>query len=429
MKTTTALNALLDFSRQHSDYYRQHLHQVPGKLTTLAELPVIDPAHYWQGSHNLDQWPVLTAAGVDALVFKTGGSTGSGKLSLFTREEWQTLVSDFGKHLSDQLNPGDRVANLFYVGDLYASFLFIHDSLAQVRGAVSEFPFTGAVESGVLAEAITEYRINVLAGVPAQLLKFAAWLEQRSQRLEGVKTVLYGGESLFCAQRQILARVFPEARFASIGYASVDAGLIGTSDRDCAPGEHRMLESHSVVEILDEVSGEVIEECGRNGQLVITNLTRRLMPLIRYPVGDLACWREPPATARRKFALMGRSMNGQRVRVGTLSLQIGEIDNLMQRLRIGSDWQLVIEQRGAKDLLSLKWLPDAQGHDSEAANTELRLELIRQYPMIEQLQNEQLLELQVTRCDSADLICHPRSGKLQRIVDRRVYQAPAGEQT
>jgi len=429
MKITTALKQLLDFSRQHSGYYRQHWHQVPDNFTRLADLPVIDPTRYWRDSHDLDQWPVLTAAGRDALVFKTGGSTGSGKLSLFTRNEWQTLVSDFGRQLTDQLDPGDRVANLFYVGDLYASFLFIHDSLKQASVDVSEFPFTGAVESGVLAEAITEYRINVLAGVPAQLLKFAAWLEQRSQRLEGVKTVLYGGESLFCAQRQILARVFPQARFASIGYASVDAGLIGTSDRDCAPGEHRMLESHSVLEILDEVSGEVIEECGRNGQLVITNLTRRLMPLIRYPVGDLACWRDPPATARRKFALMGRSMNGQRVRVGTLSLQIGEIDSLMQRLRIGSDWQLVIEQRGAKDLLSLKWLPATQLHDNETASTDLRLELIRQHPLIEQLQNEQLLELQVIRCASADLVCHPRSGKLQRIVDRRVYQAPTGEQT
>ncbi|MFW8695173.1 hypothetical protein, partial [Mesorhizobium japonicum] len=158
--------------------------------------------------------------------------------------------------------------NLFFVGDLYASFIFLHDALAHVQTPVSEFPFTGAVDSAVLAESIVAYRINVLAGLPAQMLKFAAWLERQSRILEGVETLLYGGESLFAAQLQTLQRVFPNARIASIGYASVDAGLIGVSTRDCSLGEHRMLERHSVLEIIDEVSGAVIEECNRNGRLV-----------------------------------------------------------------------------------------------------------------------------------------------------------------
>jgi phenylacetate-CoA ligase len=212
------------------------------------------------------------------------------------------------------------------------------------RRPVSEFPFTGAVDSAVLAKSIVANRINVLAGVPAQLLKFAAWLERRSQVLVASKP-FHGGESLFGAQLQMLRRVLPNARIASIGYASVDAGLIGVSTRDCALGEHRMLEHHSVLEIIDEVSGAVIEECDRNGKLVMTNLTRRLMPVIRYPVGDLACWRELPGTPMRKFALMGRSMSSQRVRVGVLSLDMRDIGDLVQSL--GKSAGLAIGHRAA----------------------------------------------------------------------------------
>ena len=428
MNTTTDLNALLDFARQHSPYYREHFKDVADPVSSLNDLPLVDPGQYWHGSQPLQQWSPLTGPTADALVFQTGGTTGSGKLSLFTRGEWQTLTRDFGSQLTAHLNPGDRVANLFFVGDLYASFIFVHDALAHVETPVSEFPFTGAVDSAVLAKSIVANRINVLAGVPAQLLKFAAWLERRSQVLEGVETLLYGGESLFGAQLQMLRRVLPNARIASIGYASVDAGLIGVSTRDCALGEHRMLEHHSVLEIIDEVSGAVIEECDRNGKLVMTNLTRRLMPVIRYPVGDLACWREPPGTPMRKFALMGRSMSSQRVRVGVLSLDMRDTGDLVQSLGKSADWQLIIEQQGKKDLLSLRWVPDRHMTDIAQASANLRSTLIEQYPLIEKLHGEQLLDLHVIACASDELTCHPRSGKHQRVVDRRDYQTPCEQQ-
>ncbi|WP_202368063.1 phenylacetate--CoA ligase family protein [Pseudomonas sp. MWU318] len=422
MNTTVDLNALLGFARRHSTYYREHFKDVAEPINGLNGLPLIDPRLYWHGSQKPQKWLLLTGPTADALVFKTGGTTGSGKLSLFTRAEWQTLVRDFGSHLTAQLNAGDRVANLFFVGDLYASFIFVHDALAHVETPVSEFPFTGAVDSAVLAESIVAYRINVLAGLPAHLLKFAAWLERHSRILEGVETLLYGGESLFGAQLQALRRVFPNARVASIGYASVDAGLIGVSARDCALGEHRMLEHHSVLEIIDEVSGAVIEECNRNGKLVLTNLTRRLMPVIRYPVGDLACWREPAGTPMRKFALMGRSMSSQRVRVGVLSLDISDIGDLVHRCASSTDWQLVIEQQEKKDLLSLRWVPDTPMPDIAKSNASLRSALIEQYPLIEKLQGDQLLDLHVIACASDELTCHPRSGKHQLVVDRRDYQ-------
>ncbi|WDR35787.1 phenylacetate--CoA ligase family protein [Pseudomonas serboccidentalis] len=428
MNTIIELNTLLGFTRQHSAYWREHFTEVAAHINALTELPLIDPEQYWCGSQNPDQWPVLTGPLHDALVFKTGGTTGSGKLSLFTRTEWQTLVRDFGSHLTAQLTPGDRVANLFFVGDLYASFVFVHDALAHVQTPVSEFPFTGDVDNSALADSIAAYRINVLAGVPAQLLKFATWLERQSRTLEGVDTLLYGGESLFGAQLQLLHRVFPNARIASIGYASVDAGLIGISARDCALGEHRMLERHSVLEIIDEATGEVIEECGRNGRLVLTNLTRRLMPVIRYPVGDLACWREPSGTPMRKFALAGRSMHSQRVRVGVLSLDTGHVGDLVQTIGNSDDWQLVIEQEGNKDLLSLRWVPALRTHDILLASSRLRSALIDQYPLIKNLHDDQLLDLQVIAFTNDELTCHPRSGKRQRIVDRRAYGAPCQRQ-
>lgn len=427
MKSPYSLEQLVPYIRQHSNFYRTHLKHLPLNSIDIKDLPLIKVTDYWADSNDLHHWPVLTGAVDDALVFKTGGSTGQGKLSVYSRDEWHAMVSTFGQSLSTQLNHGDRVANLFFSGDLYASFLFTHHSLAHVGKSICEFPFTGQVDLDGLAEAIARHRINVLAGVPAQLLRFAAYLAQRRQVLCGVETLLYAGESLFTAQLAIFAEVFPNARIASIGYASVDAGLIGASDRDCALGEHRVFERHTLLEIVDELTGEVIEECDRAGLLVVTNLARRLMPLLRYPVGDLACWREPGAAPRRKFALKGRSVHSQRIRVGVLSLFPDEISEIVQRIANSNQWQLLIENTGYRDILSVKWVPGPQQQNIEPTLRALQEALVTQYPGIDDLSRDGLLELRVLPCAVTDLSLHPRSGKQPRILDLRVYDAPSPE--
>ncbi|WP_426234121.1 phenylacetate--CoA ligase family protein [Pseudomonas sp. TWP3-2] len=421
------LNELVAFAREHSSFYREHFTGVPEHIRLLSELPIVDPVAYWKDSHDLDQWPVLSCAISNALIYKTGGTTGEGRFSVFDREEWRMLVQDFGNSLAQQLNAGDRVANLFFVGDLYASFIFVHDALAHAGPGVVEFPFTGMVEPAVLAEAIAQQRINVLAGVPAQLLTFAAWLDQHDQTLYGVETLLYGGESLFPAQLQLLGRVFPNVRVASMGYASVDAGFLGASHLDCILGEHRTPDGHSVLEIIDEHTGEVITECDRIGMLVTTNLTRRLMPMIRYPVGDRACWREPCATPMRKFALLGRSADSQRVRVGILTLLTRTLGELVQRCTGSVDWQLVIEQTGRKDVLSVKWAPVGTTLTPAEANRALRQALIEHYPLIDQLRADQLLDLHTQCCPVEALSRHPRSGKHRQVIDLREYDSSPQE--
>ncbi len=51
------------------------------------------------------------------------------------------------------------------------------------------------------------------------------------------------------------------------------AGSIGYADAGCGPGEHRVFDGATLLEILDEETGEPIEETGRPGRIVFTNLT------------------------------------------------------------------------------------------------------------------------------------------------------------
>ncbi|KIA81125.1 AMP-dependent synthetase [Chromobacterium piscinae] len=410
------LISLVEHARNHSPYYRSLYHGLPAAGWRLSDLPPVDPSAYWRDSQDLSRWPALTASALDGHVFKTGGSTGDGKLSVFSRDEWQAFVRAFGAGLARQLRPGDRVANLFFAGDLYTSLLFTHGALSHTPVPVLEYPFSCTVDHDALIDAIRRHRINVLAGVPAQLLRLVHHLEQLSLTLPGVETVLYAGESLFGEQIALLKQVFPQARIGSIGCASVDAGLIGFADPDCDHGEHRVFDADSIIEIIDEDSGEAIDEPGRRGLLLVTNLQRRLMPVIRYPSGDLACWREPPGP-QRKFALLGRAGNGHRVRVGTLSLFPDELGHALGEQQDLLAWQLEISRRDGRNCLELLLAARAP-----LDLPRLRQALLASQPAIAEQCGKEQLSLALRQASPEAMRTHPRSGKLLRVVDRRDYQ-------
>ncbi|UTH75540.1 phenylacetate--CoA ligase family protein [Chromobacterium sp. IIBBL 290-4] len=411
-----SLIQLVEHARSHSAFYRDLYRELPEQGWRLRDLPVTPAAAYWRGADSLPDWPVLTGPLEDGHVFKTGGSTGDGKLSVFRRAEWRDFVQSFGQGLAHQLRAGDRVANLFFAGDLYTSLLFIHGALSNAPLPVVEYPFTCTVEHAHLADAIRSLNINVLAGVPAQLIRFAQFLRDAGQALHGVETVLYGGESLFGEQLALLGQAFPQARLASVGCASVDAGLIGYAAPDCRNGEHRVFDGDSIVEIIDEDSGEPVEDIDQPGLLVLTNLQRRLMPVIRYPTGDRACWRETEGP-NRKFSLLGRAGAGHRIRIGTLSLFPDALAETLQSWPQLLAWQLQIDRQDGRDLLGLQL----------AANQPLPLDAIRREVLARHADI-------AARCDSGELAfvvrqsppgelrTHPRSGKLMRVADLRDYQ-------
>lgn len=411
------LAQLVAFARQHSGWYARHYQQVPQSGWQLSDLPLINPRDYWEGSSGLSHWPVLTGPVADGIVFKTGGTTGASKLSVYTRSEWRTFVSCFARSLANHLQAGDRVANLFFAGDLYSSFLFIHGALAHLDTPVCEYPFSGAMEQQALFDQLNQHKINVLAGVPAMLLRFAAGVVAQQQQLPDVTLLLFGSESLFAEQLLLLKQVFPNARIVSVGCASVDAGLIGISTPECLTGEHRIFEPETIVEIIDEVTGEAITEEGRTGMLVVTNLTRRLMPLIRYPVGDLAAWREPPGTPGRKFILQGRSTLGHRIRVGIASVFPDEFDTLISETVGRQQWQMVLDHHDHCDQLTLRIA--FPGNDSYA-DALLHTILERDHALATLCEAAQL-RIFIEWCRQDELICNPRTGKLQRVTDRRTY--------
>ncbi|MFD9013498.1 phenylacetate--CoA ligase family protein, partial [Streptomyces sp. NPDC059552] len=309
------LSDLIRFARHNSPYYRDLYASLPAHVDRLTDLPVVDQQEFW-AANALHDSRVLTGPLSEATVYKTGGTTGSPKFSVYTRDEWRTFVTAFGQGLVDTgLRPGHRVADLFYAGELYASFLFVLDSLAHAPVDNVRLPVGGAAPPESTIPTLRDLAAQVLTGTPTTLCRLAEQVLSSDVRLDAVELVLFGGEALFDDQRRLLAAAFPRAEVRSVGYASVDAGLLGRPVSGSDARVHRAFTPYAVVEILDDSTDEPITQPGRPGRVVVTSLFRRLMPIIRYPAGDRAEW---TGTGPGHFRILGRAEEG--VRVGPVSL-------------------------------------------------------------------------------------------------------------
>lgn len=415
-----SLDAIVATARQLSPYYRELYAGLPSQ-PTLAELPVVEQKAFWAANTIRDN-RLLTGPMHDGIVFKSGGTTGAPKFSVYSRVEWDAFTGVFGVGLdAGGLRDGDRVANLFYAGELYSSFVFIMRSLDQARAGSLQFPLSGRAEATMIEHVIDDFEIDTVAGAPTTLMNLAAHYIDAGRGAPSVRRLLFGGESLYADQRRILERAFPNARAGSVGYASVDAGLLGYADPSCGPDEHRVLSRYTLVEILDEASGEPIEEEGRVGRVVVTNLTRLLMPILRYPAGDLACWIEPPGAPDRKFRLMGRSEEG--ARVGPATLYVEDVRKVLRDFhdRLGStDFQMLVDHEDHRDRLTLRVATEAAADAPPGCEAELVEALHAARPMLSDLLSQGMIHpIRIEWARLGGLEFNERSGKLKRVIDRR----------
>ncbi len=420
-----SLSDLVQFAREKSPYYRDLYRDLPRSWQSETELrkllPVVESASFWQ-ANSLNDNRLLTGSLSDGIVFKSGGTTGAPKFSVFTKAEWEHFCRTFGRGLSaGGLKAGERVVNLFYVGELYASFIFIMKSFELAAEGSLHLPVAGTTAPENVIKTIRDFEATTVAGTPTLLVQLAETLAHKNEKLPTLKRFLFGGESLYADQRERLEEVFPGAVIQSIGYASVDAGLVGYADASCSPEEHRTFGFETIYEILDEHTGAIIDEVGVPGKAFVTYLDRRLMPIIRYPVGDRAMWSEEAGkSVDRKFKLLGRSEEA--ARVGPVSFFYDDVRDIFHeaskkdpRFALAG-FQLVVRHFERKDQLIVRVAPTHPGLPLE----QWVQALLKARPMLEseaKIGKIQLPSIEVV--SHADLEKNPRTGKMKRVIDLR----------
>lgn len=418
-----SLPDLIDYVRDRSPFFRDFYSALPKRVDSIERVPVLDQDAYWRANtpHNNR---LLTGPMRGGWVFSSGGTTGSPKFSFFDREEFEAFTTTWTRGaVAAGIAPGDRVGNFLRTGQLYGAFVIISRVLELATNQSVIYPLAGTTPPAEAFSILRECGINVLLGFPTVLVNLCEYYSDHRAEIGelNVGKVMYTGEALYPSQRQIILRAFPKVQISSFGYASVDGGPLGYADAGCGGFEHRTYAPETIFEILDEETGEPIRAPRQPGRIVVTNLTRRVMPILRYPVGDRAEWVDEGPPDGRKFRLVGRA--SESARLASVSIFYTDVAAALANLSPLADvqaFQMLLSRANNLDLLTIRIAvhnPDAlPANATDRAREVLR----RSKPELSSLvEAKRANPVAIEWVRFPQLESNARTGKLRRIIDAR----------
>ena len=421
LTSKSSVQELISFARKNSPYYQKHYAHLPEDVSELNAVPVVDHQSFWAANTGLPpENQIITGPLIDGAIFRTGGTTAVPKGSYITREEFRQGARAWVACLDRAgLQPGDRVANLLYGGDFYKEFLDLTLALNEAPTPNVHLPI-GIAPLESQSWALRAYDPTIIVAMPTTVCRLADYMIRLGQSVPSVRLVLYVGEYLLKDQKLLLGRAFPSAEFGPVFYGAVDGGYIAMPDSppggvDQEPTTYAVNTSSIIMELITD-SGEVITAEGIKGSIIITNLARRLMPVIRYPMGDVAEWTDYES---RKFRLCGRG--GVGVRLGPTSYDMVSLKEIV-RTSLGdeqcSGFQVLLRRANEKDEMVFRIACQPQDPERSSRRAQEEMNRIHEefaYEVVEGFVNPLVVEWVSVQ----DLHYNARSGKLKEIIDLR----------
>jgi phenylacetate-CoA ligase len=304
------LRQILPYAARSSPFYRRLLSGcATAALSGFADFAEVPFTTAEDLSRDPLEFLCVSQSDVARVVtLRSSGSAGRPKRIFFDPEDLEQTVDFFHHGMSTLVRAGDRVLILMPGGLPGSIGELLVEGLARmhVEGIVH-----GPVQDpGHAIDEILSLRPQCLVGIPVQVLALVR--HPQSGRIPPglVRSVLLSTDYVPAAivadiQRTWGARVYQHYGMTEMGYG----GGVACDARD---GYH-LREADLFVEIVAPATGRSLPD-GVSGEVVVTTLTRRAMPLIRYRTGDQARFLPDycpcGSMLRRLGKVQGRLTNG-----------------------------------------------------------------------------------------------------------------------
>jgi phenylacetate-CoA ligase len=301
------------------------------------------------------------------LVFETTGTSGGPKRVYFTYDELEYSARYEAAALWENgVRPGDRVVCAFDAAYWISSWVtfFACKRLGVFCSAI------GKPHPRELYSRLPLYKYNVIAADPTWLVSLSEMAEKESPT--PLKLIVAAGDRMTEVYRSYVERLWKCP--VVLGYGSTEQG--GGTGMECLRREGYHLDEYNFLfEIVDP-------DPEGFGELVVTTLARRTMPLIRYRVRDVTRFVEEPcpcgATLRRMARIRGR--RDEMVVMGAGNMYPEVFERVLQDVEgVSENWQVAVRQEGIHDILEFR-LQLANGINPATAENAVRKNLEARYP-------------------------------------------------
>lgn len=251
-------------------------------LADIAKLPFTFPADLAGTSYSL----LCTSQGEveKPVTFYSSGSTGTKKRIFFSMADIQKIL-DFLPRGMNTVVDRDEARVLVFLQNSQGRG--IGSILSQSLNAFGMQGWTADLQESTddILRATVEHKINVWFGDAITIYRATRVLEKQADLRS------LGMQCIFITMSNIPQSMIDYLHSAwgcrvSTHYGLTESGWGLAVDCDVCPGYHYDELNH-IVEVVDPETGGPVPE-GQEGEVVLTNIARECMPLIRYRTGDIA---------------------------------------------------------------------------------------------------------------------------------------------
>lgn len=251
-------------------------------LADIAKLPFTFPADLAGTSYSL----LCTSQGEveKPVTFYSSGSTGTKKRIFFSMADIQKILDFLPRGMNTVIGRDEARVLVFLQNSQGRG---IGSILAQSLNAFGMQGWTADLQDSTddILRATVEHKINVWFGDAITIYRATRVLEKQAD-LHSL-----GMQCIFITMSNIPQSMIDYLHSAwgcrvSTHYGLTESGWGLAVDCDVCPGYHYDELDH-IVEAVDPETGGPVPE-GREGEVVLTNISRDCMPLIRYRTGDIA---------------------------------------------------------------------------------------------------------------------------------------------
>lgn len=398
-----------------SSFYRARFEGV----SEWRDLPVLTHDELFANTYPRST-AMLTRPMEGMIVTSTGGSSGIARYTVMTWAEWDAFC-DMQARAFGLLGiaPSDRVANLFIAGHLWPSFLGVHEAVKHL-GAV-HLPISANIPPEEIMRLCREFRPTVMLSLPTLFIFLADLARKEGSPLEDLRLIAYAGEQMSSQAQDHVRRSLGVREIRAAAYTSADCGLMGYQCASCGFGAYHLPTEFQFLEIVDDSGADCPP--GAVGELLVTNLARRSMPIVRYRIGDLGSWTGDPCACgdpNPVYRLHGRAGDDFKLGGAFISMDVFEESLALFPDAFSMNYQVTLQDVGNQ----MDVVVSVESGDPAAAGsarTGLEDELRRRIPEIRVGQEKDYLRVfEVRPVALGSLPRNPNTGKVKRLDDRRV---------
>lgn len=261
-----------------------------------------------------------------AVTLASSGSNGPPKRLFFTAGDLERTIEFFQYGISPMLKEDETILAILPdsrpggVGSLFS------ESISLIGGE-TVLPVNPSYISTLL-NLLLDTQASCILGPAIQIHALARMLESKGITINHVRSVLLCWDVLPQASMQTISRVFGCEVFSHWGMTETCLG----GGVDCRGGSGMHLrEPDFFLEIINPATGKQVPD-GHKGEIVLSTLSRRAMPLIRYRTGDVGCIMPGQCSCglplRRLGAVEGR-LNDGIILPGGSRMDLNEFNNII----------------------------------------------------------------------------------------------------